>query len=126
MEHLHENLDEEQSRILEALLTYPTKAEAAKALGISRATLYRRLSDRELKEAERQARTLALSDATASLQNLAREAAVTLSVIMGSEDAPYSARVAAASKLLDLAYRAFELENVAGEVERLKEAAGLD
>src|SRR5829696_7188622 len=116
MEHLHENLNEEQSRILEALLTYPCKADAARALGISRSTLYRKLREGELKEAERDARTLALSDATASLQNLAREAAVTLSVIMGSSDAPYSARVAAASKLLDLAYRSFELENVASEV----------
>jgi hypothetical protein len=88
---------------------------------ISRATLYRRLQEEALRGAEREARTLALSDATASLQRLANEAAMMLSVIMASKDAPYSSRVAAASKILDLAYRSFELENVSAEIDALKE-----
>jgi transposase len=121
MRHFSENLNDEQARIVEALLTHTTKEEAAKALGVSRATLYRWLQDKELRLAERQARNLALSDATASLQRLANEAALMLSVIMASEQAPYSSRVAAASKLLDLAYRSFELESVAAEIEDLKQ-----
>ena len=124
MEHdrgIFDNLDEEQQRTLEALLTHNTKGEAAKALGLGRTTLYRRLQAEELKWAEKEARAMALADATASLHRLANEAAITLSVIMNSDKAPYSSRVAAASKLLDLAYRSYELENVAAEIEALKE-----
>jgi hypothetical protein len=120
MRQYHENIDEEYQRIIDALLTHPTKEAAAKALGISRATLYRWLQDEDLKNAEREARSMALSDATSSIHKLANEAALTLSVIMKSDAAPFSSRVAAASKLLDMAYRSFELENVVEELDRLK------
>jgi hypothetical protein len=117
----HENLDDEQQRILDALLTYPSRELAAKSLGISIATLYRRLRDAELRDAERNARQQALGEATASLQRLANDAAHMLAVIMNTDGAPFSARVAAASKLLDLAYRTYELESIVDEVEKLKQ-----
>ena len=101
-------------------LAYPRREDAAKALGISIATLYRRLRDTELREAERMARTQALEEATGSLQKLANEAALTLSVIMKTDGAPFSARVAAASKLLDLAYRSYEMDAIVQEIEQLK------
>ena len=116
----YNNMDEEQQLIFDAVAAADTKEDAARALGISRATLYRRLNEAEIQEALNHARTVALKEATHSLQKLANDAAVTLSVIMGSKEAPYSSRVAAASKLLDLAYRSYELESVAGEIEELK------
>jgi hypothetical protein len=42
-------LSVEQRETLEALLTYPTKTAAAKALGISRPALYRPMADPDLK-----------------------------------------------------------------------------
>ena len=120
MRQFSENLDHEQEQTLEALLAYPTKEAAAKALGISRATLYRRLETEELRQAEKEARSHAISDATATIQRLANDAANVLSVIMNNTEAPYSSRVACASKLLDMAYRSFELENVADELAELK------
>jgi hypothetical protein len=114
------NMDTEQQMVFDAVCAASTKEEAANALGISRATLYRRLQEVEIKEALQHARSVALQEATASLQKLANEAAITLSVIMQCKEAPYSSRVAAASKLLDLAYRSYELEEVAGQIEELK------
>jgi hypothetical protein len=125
MRRYHENIDEDYQRIVDALLNNPTKEAAAKALGISRATLYRWLQDEDLRNLEREAREMALSDATASVHRLANEAALTLSVIMKSDAAPYSSRVAAASKLLDLAYRAYETEAIVDELTQLKQDLNL-
>jgi len=93
MRQFSENLDHEQEQTLEALLAYPTKKAAAKALGISRATLYRRLETEELRQAEKEARSHAISDATASIQRLANDAANVLSVIMNNTEAPRSGKI---------------------------------
>jgi DNA-binding transcriptional MocR family regulator len=114
------NLDADQQLVLDAVLKYPNKEDAAQALGISRATLYRRIQEVEIQDALREIRRSALGDTSTSLQRLSTEAAVTLSVIMKASEAPFSARVAAASKLLDLAYRAHELEDVTDEIAALK------
>jgi AcrR family transcriptional regulator len=119
------NLDDEQQLILDVLLSCPTKDDAAKALGISRATLYRRIQDIEIQEALAEVRRTALHDVTGSLHRLANDAAITLSVIMNAKEAPFSARVAAASKLLDLAYRSFELQEISEEIQALKKDLAL-
>jgi hypothetical protein len=107
-----DDLSVEEQRTLDALITYTTKEQAAAALGISRRTLYRRLESTTLREAERVARSMALSDATASLHNAALRAVVSLTMIMENPEAPFTSRVAAANHLLTLAYKTYYDEDL--------------
>ena len=91
----------EQQEALEALLAYPTKTAAAKALGISRPVLYRRLADPDLKEAYDEARHAAIADATESLQNVAEQAVAVPHTLANDPGVPARVRVTAASKILD-------------------------
>ncbi len=122
----HENLDQEQLLILEAVTQHRTKQEAADALGIGIATLYRRLRDMELREAIKAAKIEAIEDTSSALQQMSIRAAVALDTIVHSSEAPYPTRVTAASKILDMAYRSHELENVVAEIEELKQAVGIN
>lgn len=125
MAHLiHEDgvLSREQSETLDALLEARSKQEAATRLGISRATLYRRLRDPDLKEAYRAARSEALADATATLQVAAVVAVKALLDILSDPTvAPY-VRVTSASRVLELAYKAYELEDLEARLEALEAA----
>jgi len=120
MRRIRENFDEERQRILDALTTHTTRAAAAKALGYSRATLYRRIAELELQEAERSLRVEALAEASATVQRLAERMIVTLATIAANEKMPASARVAAASKVIDTAYRSHELEDLEGRLAELE------
>lgn len=116
-------LSDDEQRILDTVLATPTRRKAAEVLGVSEATLYRHLREPHMREAERRARLEQLADATATLQKLAAQAAATLAVIMLSQSAPYSARVTAASKLLDMAYRATEIQEIEARLDALERVA---
>lgn len=122
---IHEDvvLSREQAATLDALLEARSKTEAAARLGISRATLYRRLRDPDLKEAYRMARSEALADATARLELGAEVAVAALLSIVTDTTAPAYARITAAGKVLELAYRAHELEDLEGRIAALEEVA---
>jgi hypothetical protein len=105
-------LSEEQQEILAALMSYPTKTAAAKALGISRGALYRQLAEPELKEAYEQLRAAAIADATDSLQTVAAQAVSVLHEIANDPGVVPNVRVSAASKILDTAIKAHELQDV--------------
>jgi uncharacterized protein (UPF0147 family) len=113
-------LSDEQQETLEVLLEYPTKTAAAKALGISRPALYRRLEDPDLKEAYEEARRAAIADATDSLQTVAEQAVSVLHEIANDPGVVPNVRVSAASKILDTAIKAYELQDVLSRLEALE------
>ena len=115
-----EELSEEQQEILAALMAYPTKTAAAKALHISRGALYRHLAEPELKEAYEQLRAAAIADATDSLQTVAEQAVSVLHDIANDLGVVPNVRVSAASKILDTAIKAHELQDVLSRLEALE------
>jgi hypothetical protein len=114
-------LDDEQLEVIEAILHTRTRADAASALGISERTLYRRLQDEELKTALRlirEARAKALTD---RLLTEVDEAANTLIEIHSNKANEPPARSLAAYRILTLALKARETEDVAERLEALEE-----
>ena len=105
---------EKQSRkheqAIAALLTEPTLAAAAKAVGVGVATLGRWMQDEKFQEDYRKARMEAVGHATAKLQQAAESAVKALRSIVDDEKAPATSRVSAAKTILDAAYRAIEAE----------------
>jgi hypothetical protein len=119
-QQIPEGLTDEQARILAALLASPTKTAAAKALGIARSTLYLHLQDETLKVAYEQLRAAAIQDATDSLMNVAEGAVAVLHSIAHDPGVTANVRVAAASKLIDMAVKAHELQDILSRLETLE------
>lgn len=118
-----QNLPGKQGRFLEALLASPTIAAAAKKAGISERTGYRWLrEDPEFRRRHREAKRQAIEHCTVLLAAGAHGAVAVLLKIANDAAAPASARVAAAGKVLDVALRAVELDDVAGRLEALEAA----
>jgi len=120
----HSRGDEHQE-LIQVLLSSPTKREAARRLGISEGTLYRRLRDPEIKEAYRRARMDSLAETTASLQVASFEAAAALRSLATDVTVNPHVRLGACRAILDLAYRATEIEDVRAEIEQLKAELGV-
>jgi AcrR family transcriptional regulator len=122
---IHTDGGDDHVEIIEALLTSPTRAEAAKKLGVSRSTLYRRLQDEEVRAAFRAARMDALTESTATLQIASFEAASALRELATDSTVNPHVRLGACRAILDLAYRAAEIEDVRAEIEQLKAELGV-
>jgi len=125
LEHERRPLSDEDERILAALIAYPTKTAAAKALGISRSTIYYKLQSGDLRAAYEQLRSEAIADATDSLMTEAESAVSVLHNLANDTGVPAQTRVTAAGKILDMALRAHELLNIKAEIEELKERLGI-
>jgi hypothetical protein len=117
-------LDPPRERALIALVNEPNIRAAAKAAGISEATLYRYRQEPAFAQAYRQTRRQALEDATSRLSQLATEMVEVLREV--ARDARYSpyARVQAARAALDLAYRALDLYDQEERIQRLEALLG--
>ena len=87
---------------------------------ISRGALYRHLAELELKEAYEQLRAAAIADATDSLQTVAEQAVSVLHDIANDPGVVPNVRVSAASKILDTAIKAHELQDVLTRLEALE------
>ena len=107
---------------LVALLSEPTMEAAAKKSGVSISTLSRWMEIPEFQEKYRQARRDSVSTATCALQRHAAGAVATLAAIMGDIEAPPAVRVSAARAVLELAYRAVEVEDVLARLDALEQA----
>jgi|SRR5215211_3549660 len=110
----------DHAEIIEALLTSPTRREAARKLGVSESTLYRRLRDKEVREAYRAARMDALNETTATLQIASFEAAAALRELATDSTVNPHVRLGACRAILDLAYKASEIEDIRAEIEEMK------
>lgn len=108
-----------------ALLTQRNVEEAARAAGIGTQTLIRWLKLPEFQSEYREARRSAFSQSNARLQQGASAAVSTLLKIMVDANAPASARVRAADRVLDRAKQAIEIEDIEVRLAALEQAADL-
>lgn len=120
-----EELNIRQDRFLKALLESSSVDEATKKANITRATGYKYLKDKRFMEEYRNLRRDAMQQVTTRLQQASVEAVDVLKEVMNDKDAPAASRVSSAKNVLDVAYRAFELDDlqeVLAEVEAHRNA----
>jgi hypothetical protein len=114
------DLEPGQERAIIALLSEPTLRAAASSADISETTLWRWLRDPDFKDAYRKARSDALAQATARLQTLTGAAVEALAEIVGNENVGPHVRLSAASKILEMAYKAAEIDELQARLEKLE------
>jgi len=100
--------------------TIPTLRAAAASAGISETTLWRWLRDSDFKAAYRKARSDALAQATARLQTLTGAAVEALAKIVGNENVSPQVRLSAASKIIEMAFKAAEIDELDARLETLE------
>lgn len=112
---------QKQNRALAALLTCPTKEQAAQAAGIGLTTLKRYLADPEFQTAYREAVTSLLADATRESQQALSPALSCLREITTDTEASATARIAAARSLLEFGLKLTEFVDIANRLNELEE-----
>jgi DNA-binding MurR/RpiR family transcriptional regulator len=117
---MNTNLNAKQEKAIMALLTEPTIRQAAERAGVGETTLYRWLQEEVFSHAFREARKMALSQTISRLQQTTTKAVDTLEAIMNDDTASASSRVTASKTVLEMAFKAFEVEDLATKVEELQ------
>jgi len=115
-------LSRKKEQAITSLLQCPTIADAAKASGIGEATLFRWLKDTEFMMEFRNARMEIVRHAIAQLQNATGQAVQTLREVMTDEECTPSSRVTAAKTILEMSFRAVEIESLEERIVALEEA----
>jgi hypothetical protein len=113
-------LEPGQDRAIIALLAEPTLKAAAASASVSETTLWRWLRDPTFKGAYRQARREALDRATTRLAALVEKAVEALGEIVADPTVSPHVRVSAASRIVEFALKAAELEDVQTRLEKLE------
>lgn len=107
-------------RAITRLLDSGSWKEAAKAAGVAESTLWRWKQTEEFKSAYREAKGRIIEEAVARLQKGSTGAVETLQTIMSDEGKTSTARVTAARTVLDFCFKAHEMENLIGRIEKLE------
>jgi ABC-type transporter Mla MlaB component len=108
-----DDLTPKQHRALEALLTAPNVKAAAQAAGCGERTLHVWLKeDAAFIAAYQRLRRESVRQATAQLQQVSARAVAVLVEVMENTEVNAQIRVSAAGKVLDMAIRAVELEDI--------------
>jgi ATP-dependent helicase YprA (DUF1998 family) len=108
-----------QHRTVSALLSEPSVRKAAEIAGVKERTVYNWLKTPAFADEYRAARRAATSQAIARIQTYSGHAAATLVMLMASGN-PAAVRLAAASKVLDLAIKSVEIDDLAARLEALE------
>jgi hypothetical protein len=116
------DLEPGQERAIIALLSEPTLKAAAASAGISETTLWRWLREPNFKVAYQRARQEALGRATTRLAALVEVAVEALDEIVADRAVSPNVRVSAASRIIDFALKAAEIEEVQARLEELEAA----
>jgi hypothetical protein len=103
-----------------ALLERPTIKEAAAAVGIAEATIFRWLQVEEFQTAYREARRRVVELATSRLQKASGEAVGALKEVMNNPQSPASSRVMAARAVLEMSFKATMIEDLSARVEAME------
>jgi hypothetical protein len=109
-----------QYNAIAALMSEPNVRKACEVAGIPERTVYKWLKDRAFVEEYRAARRIAVQAAIGRLQQVSGAAVAVLVNIMADSHKPAPARIAAASKVLDLAIKAVELEDLEARLQALE------
>lgn len=117
-----EKASRKQEILICYLLTEPSVNKAAEKAGIGVTTAFRWLQDPEFQEQYREARRMAVSQAISQLQQASTEAVQTLRNVMADEEAPPASRVSAAKTVLELSFKAVELEDLTARLEKLEQS----
>ena len=114
-------LSANQLKAIKALVSCDTVAEAAEACKLGRQTLYRFMRDPLFDAELKKARRVLVNRAILSLQQSSRHAATALAKICRDEEAPPSARVAAAREILSQTMKAIEIEGIEERLQALED-----
>lgn len=124
MQEIDAKLTPKQERAIAVLLTQPTIEAAADVLGVNPATIYRWLQEPAFEAAYRAARREAVGQAITRLQQISGAAVAVLANVMANAKTPPSTRVAAAVKVIEMAIKAVELEDLQARIEALEQHMG--
>ena len=114
-------LTTKQEKAISALLSEPTIKQAAEKIGIGERTLHTWLAEPAFVDAYRAARRDAVGQAVARLQQTATHVVTVLLTLMADKTTPAAVRLNAASKVLDLSFKAVELEDIQARLEALEQ-----
>lgn len=109
-----------KERAIAALLTNPTKQQAAKAAGITDRTLARYFEDAEFVQAYKQAFGNMVEEATRQAQQSMQPALDTLKEIVKDKEEAAGARIQASRTILDYALRLTEQFEILERLEKLE------
>jgi len=112
-----------QEEAIIALMTHPTVEEAARAISIGPKTLYRWLQTPEFAAKYRAARTAAVCQAIARIQQTSRVAVTTLHRLMVDTNTPASVRARVSETILTLSIKGVETEDILVRLTQLERAA---
>jgi hypothetical protein len=113
-----DNLTAKQHKAIAALMSSSTVAKAAAAVGVNERTIYTWLEDADFDAAYRVARVEAVQQAIALLQK-GSSAAVGVLLNLLTTGTP-TVKLGAARTVLEMAFKAVELEDVRDELEQLR------
>lgn len=116
-------LPKQKHEAVVALLEHPTVKEAAQAVGIGEATLFRWLQVPDFQDAYRECKRQIVNHAISRLQQATAEAVETLREVMKDKEKPPSPRVSAAKAVLEIAVKAVETEDILSRLEVLERIA---
>jgi hypothetical protein len=116
-----DNTQLKYEKAIAALLTEPTIQLAAEKIGIGETTLYRWMKDEAFNKSFKETRKNALSQTISRLQQTSTDAVNTLKSVMTNEEATASSRVTAARTVLEMAFKAYELEDLATRLEEMEQ-----
>jgi len=102
------------------LLEQGSWRDAARAVGVAESTLWRWGQREDFRRAYREANERIVEEAIAKLQKASGGAVDTLQTIMSDSEKPPTARVTAARSILDLSFKAVEMENVIARIENIE------
>ncbi|MDF2606969.1 MAG: phage protein [Bacillales bacterium] len=114
------NLDARREKAIVSLLREPTITSAAKAAGVGETTIYRWLQDDAFKKKYRILRKMALSQTILQLSKSTASAVKTLEEVMNDQYASSSSRVAASKAVLEIAFKAYEVDELNTRIEELE------
>jgi hypothetical protein len=120
----NEKLTSRQEKAIIALLNEPGVRKAAIAADVPERTLYSWLKLSSFQEAYAEARREAMRQATARLQQGSVAAVNVLLMMMARDATPAALRLSAAKTILELSYRASELDDLDQRLRALEERNG--
>ncbi len=115
-----EKHEKRYARAIIGLLEKPTVSEAARYAEVSETTLYRWMNDTGFQMLYRAARRDIVKQAVARLQRACSRAVDTLQDVMEDSESSASARVTAAKTVMEMAFKAVELEDLEERVTALE------